>query len=420
MAQNERTIYVYENWSGTTPALFGWLRCSQIRGQETFSFEYNPAWLKNANISFSIDPDLSFFHGRQYVPGNKPLFGLFMDSCPDRWGRLLMERKEAIEARKEERKPRKLMESDFLLGIHDASRMGALRFCLEEGGEFLSNDPSFAIPPWVRLRTLQNASLAFEKDESGMEEKWLDTLLAPGSSLGGARPKATVQATDGTLWIAKFPSKNDIYNIGAWEKVVHDLARLCGLNVPDSSIETFSKTGSTFLVKRFDRDKGKRIHYASAMTLLGKTDGASGADGSSYLDLASFIRSNGAAPAQDLHELWKRIVFSMAVSNTDDHLRNHGFLLTNTGWRLAPLFDVNPVPYGHQLSLNVTSYDNTIDFELALEVAEYFAITQDEAHRLVADICKKVSSNWESISDNYGLSRSAREYMRPAFSLCET
>ena len=285
------------------------------------------------------------------------------------------------------------------------------------GGDFLSNDKSFATPPWVHLRTLENASIAFENDESGLNETWLRELLAPGSSLGGARPKATVQAADGALWIAKFPSKHDESNSGAWEKVVHDLARLCGLNVPESRLETFSKTGSTFLVKRFDRDGRRRIHFASAMTLLGKTDGASAADGSSYLDLAAFIRANGAAPRQDLAELWKRIVFSMAVSNTDDHLRNHGFLLTLTGWRLAPLYDVNPVPTGDRLSLNVSEYDNTIDLDLALEVADYFGLSPQEAQQAAEEICKTVSGHWEQLAGQYGLSRGAVEYMRPAFSL---
>ena len=183
MAQYEKTIYVYENWRGEAPTLLGRLRCGFVRGQETFSFEYDPAWLSSAESSFSLDPDLALYRGRQYVPLNKQLFGLFSDSCPDRWGRLLMKRKEAIDARKEDRKPRKLTESDFLLGVYDESRMGALRFSLEEGGEFLSNDKAFATPPWVNLRTLENASIAFESDESGLNEKWLRELLAPGSSL---------------------------------------------------------------------------------------------------------------------------------------------------------------------------------------------------------------------------------------------
>lgn len=417
MAQAEKTIYVYENWRGETPSLLGTLRAAFIRGQESFSFEYDPQWLIECRGICSLDPDLALYSGRQYTPLGKNLFGLFADSCPDRWGRLLMKRKEAIDARKEDRKPRKLTESDFLLGVYDESRMGALRFSLEKGGEFLSSDKAFATPPWVNLRTLENASLAFENDESGLEEKWLRELLAPGSSLGGARPKATVQAIDGSLWIAKFPSKHDEYNSGAWEKVVHDLARMSGLNVPASKLETFSKTGSTFLVKRFDRVGKQRVHFSSAMTLLGKTDGASAADGSSYLDLAAFIRANGASPKQDLQELWKRIVFSMAVSNTDDHLRNHGFLLTNAGWRLAPLFDVNPVPSGDSLSLNVSEYDNTIDLSLALEVAEYFGLTNKDAAKAATQICDTVQNNWTRLAEHYGLSRGAIEYMRPAFSL---
>lgn len=417
MGLDELTIFVYENWSGIEPTLLGKLRCGFIRGQETFSFEYDVNWLSNHDSSFSLDPDLQLYRGRQFVPLEKRLFGLFSDSCPDRWGRMLMQRREAINARKEDRKPRKLTECDYLLGVYDEARMGALRFSLEEGGEFLSNAQALATPPWIHLRTLENASVAYENDESGLNEKWLRQLLAPGSSLGGARPKATVQAPDGALWIAKFPSKHDEYNSGAWEKVVHDLARLCGLNVPESKLETFSKSGSTFLVKRFDRNGQQRIHFASAMTLLGKTDGASAADGSSYLDLATFIRSSGASPAEDLAELWSRIVFSMAVSNTDDHLRNHGFILTSTGWRLSPLYDVNPVPTGDQLSLNVNEYENSIDFSLALEVSEYFGLNSQIAEEKVDRIRHIVSENWENLAVQYGLSRSAIEYMRPAFSL---
>jgi len=417
MAQTEKTIFVYENWRSEKPSLIGRLHTSFIRGQETFSFEYADEWLRSFESAYSLDPDLSLYRGRQYTPLDKGLFGLFADSCPDRWGRLLMKRKEAIDARKEDRKPRKLTESDFLLGVYDESRMGALRFSLEEGGEFLSNEKSFATPPWISLRTLENASIAFENDDNGLGEKWLRELLAPGSSLGGARPKASVQAADGSLWIAKFPSKHDEYNSGAWEKVVHDLARLCSLDVPESKLETFSKTGGTFLVKRFDRDGKRRIHFASAMTLLGKTDGASAADGTSYLDLAEYIRAYGAEPKQDLAELWKRIVFNMAVSNTDDHLRNHGFILTPTGWRLSPLFDVNPVPSGDRLSLNVSEADNSIDLSLAVEVAEYFGLTKDEATKISTNICEAVKKNWTKIAENYGLSRGAIEYMRPAFSL---
>ena len=251
-----------------------------------------------------------------------------------------------------------------------------------------------------------------------LDEKWLNQLLRPGSSLGGARPKATVVDTEGQLWIAKFPSKNDTNNTGAWEKVVHDLARMCGLNVPDSKLETFSKLGSTFLVKRFDRDGNKRIHFASAMTLLGKTDGASAEDGSSYLDLVSIIKANGANPAADLVELWKRIVFNMSVSNTDDHLRNHAFILKKNGWTLSPLYDVNPVPYGDELSLNVNEDDNRISIPLAIETAYRFGIKEEEAVKMAKEITETVKTNWEKLAVKYGIPRGLIEDMRPAFSAC--
>ena len=293
-----------------------------------------------------------------------------------------------------------------------------MRFKTEENGEFLSNDKELATPPWTTLRTLEAASYGFENDESGLDERWLKQLLAPGSSLGGARPKATVQDEKGNLWIAKFPSKHDEVNSGAWEKVVHDLAELCGLDVPEAKLETFSKNGSTFLVKRFDRNGDKRIHFASAMTLLGKSDGASGSDGSSYLDMVSFIRKNGAEPERDLRELWKRIVFNMMVSNTDDHMRNHGFILTKKGWRLSPLYDVNPIPYGNTLSLNVSMEDNSISIDLAVSVAKYFDLDEKEAIEIANEIKGIVRDNWEILAKKCGLSRNACEYMRPAFAEC--
>lgn len=357
------------------------------------------------------------YKGRQYMPLDKPMFGIFADSCPDRWGRLLMKRREAIQARNEARKPKRLTDIDFLLGVYDETRMGGLRFCLKENGPFLSDDKELATPPWTTLRKLESASLAFEKNEDGMEEKWLKQLLAPGSSLGGARPKASVQAPDGSLWIAKFPSKHDDTNVGAWEMVVHDLAFMCGLNVPEAKLEHFSKTGSTFLVKRFDRDGKKRIHFASAMTLLGKNDGANAADGSSYLELASLIRKYGASPKKDLQELWRRIAFNMAVSNTDDHLRNHGFLLTKEGWILSPLYDVNPNAEGDMLSLNVDEYNNLIDFDLVLSVADLFGMTGTQAEQCLKGIKQTVESNWRVLAKKYGLSRGDMERMAPAFDM---
>ena len=412
-----KTIYVYENWSGDTPVKLGKLYVDQARGSEQYAFEYDEAWLTAGRFVFVLDPDLSLYKGRQY-PIDKNTFGIFSDSAPDRWGRLLMQRREKLVADKEGRKPKKLLDSDYLLGVYDETRMGAIRFCTEDGGPFLSADREMAAPPWARLRDLEEASRQFEKDEGGVEDKWLRQLIGPGSSLGGARPKATVQAVDGSLWIAKFPSKHDDNNIGAWEKVVHDLARMCGLNVPESRLDTFSKLGSTFLVKRFDRDGSRRIHFASAMTMLGKTDGASSSDGTSYLELVSFLRANGASPKTDLVELFRRVVFNMAVSNTDDHLRNHGFILTRTGWRLSPLFDVNPIPYGEYLSLNVSEEDSSINFDLAIDTAEYYGISDNEAKKITEEISATVRDNWERVAVSYKLSRDSIERMRPAFSAC--
>lgn len=412
---SEKIIYVYADWCPYNNELIGKLYVSQIKGKEIFSFEYENKWLKQA--SNALDPDLLLYQGRQYVSADKSIFGIFSDSCPDRWGRMLMKRREEIRARKAKEKPRKLLESDFLLGVHDEARMGGLRFSLNPDGPFEASDKELATPPWATLRQLETASIAFENDESGLTEKWLRQLLAPGSSLGGARPKANVLAPDGSLWIAKFPSKHDEWNSGGWEMVTHELAKLNRLNVPEAKLETFSKAGSTFLVKRFDREGRRRIHFSSAMTLLGKKDGESGDDGSSYLDIASFIRANGENPKEDLLELWKRIVFGMAVSNTDDHLRNHGFILGQNGWRLSPMFDVNPNIYGDSLSLNVNKEESRIDYSLAIESATYFGINNDEATKIVKNISGVVLDNWKKLAQKYGMSRSAIQRMEPAFSL---
>ncbi|MBP5590496.1 type II toxin-antitoxin system HipA family toxin [bacterium] len=413
MAAEEKKIYVYENWSSEIPRELGILYVSNVRGTETFSFEYNEEYLKNP-VSCSIDPDLELFQGRQFTY-QKPNFGIFSDSAPDRWGRTLMDRRERFRAKEEGRKPRTLLTSDYLLGVYDESRMGALRFALEKGGQFLSSDSEESVPPWTTLRTLEEASREFEKDENSLSDKWLSQLLKPGSSLGGARPKATVRDVDGSLWIAKFPSKHDESNVGSWEKVVHDLAKICGLNVPESRLETFSRHGGTFIVKRFDRIGNRRIHFSSAMTMLGKVDGASAHDGTSYLEIADFIIKNGAKPKGDLTELWKRIVFNMAVSNTDDHLRNHGFILSKNGWRLSPAYDMNPNPAGEGLALNVSENDNSIDINLALSTHKFYQLEKDEAEKIASEICLAVSRNWEKTASKQGISRSMIELMRPAF-----
>ena len=415
--EKEKKIYVFADFLSFSNELVGTMYVSQTRGKEFYSFEYNENWLEHKKML--LDPDLQLYKGRQYITDDKNIFGVFADSCPDRWGRRLMKRREEIRAKKEGVKPEKLLESDYLLGVYDEARMGGLRFKTELDGNFLSDDKEFATPPWTSLRELEQASIAFENDTDSLNEKWLKQLLAPGSSLGGARPKASVMAQDGSLWIAKFPSKHDDFNSGAWEMVVHELAAMFGLNVPEAKIEKFSKLGTTFLVKRFDRKGCQRVHFSSAMTMLGKKDGADMADGSSYLEIVSFLKANGVRPQADLVELWKRIVLSMAVSNTDDHFRNHGFILSEDGWELSPLYDVNPDIYGEYLSLNVDSYNADISFDLAIESAKYYGLDKDEAVRLIALIKDIVRNNWQKLAKKYGIGRSEIDRMKAAFRACE-
>ena len=415
--EQEKLIYVYADFLQFHNELVGTIYVSQTRGREFYSFEYASSWLEKGYMS--LDPDIQLYKGRQYINDEKKIFGVFGDSCPDRWGKKLMNRREELRARKAQERPRKLLESEYLLGVYDEARMGGLRFKLDSDGEYMSNDKDYATPPWTSLRELEQSSIAFENDDNKLDERWIKQLLAPGSSLGGARPKASVLAPDGSLWIAKFPSKHDDFDSGAWEMVVHELAVECGLNVPEAKVEKFSKLGTTFLVKRFDRNENNRIHFSSAMTMLGKTDGANSTDGSSYLDIVSFIKSNGSKPKSDLQELWTRIVFSMAVSNTDDHFRNHGFILTDDGWELSPMYDVNPDIYGEFLSLNVDSDNSIIDFQLAIDAAKYYGVTEQDATGIVDSIRENVRNNWRLLAKKYGINRSEIERMNVAFRECE-
>ena len=417
MVSKEKTIFVYDDFSMQNPTLMGILYVNSLKGGESYSFEYDREWLKKTSLKITLDPELMPYSGRQY-PFGKAIFGLFSDSSPDRWGSVLMNKRERILSGKEGRKPAKLYDSDYLLGVYDETRLGGIRFKTEPNGAFLSDDKETAAPPWASLRTLEEASRNFENEDTALSEKWLNQLIRPGSSLGGARPKATVIDPNEQLWIAKFPSKNDENDSGAWEMITHDLAEICGLHVPEAKLEKFSNLGSTYLVKRFDRILNKRVHFASAMTLLGKTDGTSAADGTSYLDIAAFIKSYGAQPKRDLIELWKRIVFNMAVSNTDDHLRNHAFIFTENGWELSPLYDVNPIPYGDELSLNVDEEDNSINIDLAIEASVRFGISETDATTYAKDILTIVKENWEKRATALGLSRRLIEEMRPAFSAC--
>lgn len=416
MAQS-KDIFVYFDWQYTdSPILIGVLHYDLLRGKEMFSFENNSDWIKNNHFR-ALDPDLAQFSGKQYLPVDKSNFGLFLDSSPDRWGRMLMRKRETINARSENRTVRTLAEADYLLGVFDGNRMGALRFKLSPDGDFMDNNKAMATPPWASIRDLEYASLQIEKEELKYDaeySKWLNMLIVPGSSLGGARPKSNILDRDGALWIAKFPSGHDTKDTGAWEAVVAELAVRCGITMSECKAMKFSSRQHTFLTKRFDRDGSKRIHFASAMTLLGHTDGADSAEGVSYLELSEWIGRNCDNVAQNLEQLWRRIVFNIAVSNCDDHLRNHGFILTPKGWTLSPAYDLNPDEYGTGLKLNISEDDNSLDFELALRVAEYFGIDSIKAGNILGQI-QKVVSDWPQIATKYEISRSEQESIAGAF-----
>ena len=407
-------ILVYADWKGLeTPTQMGVLSVKHTRGHAVFTFSYDKLWIK-AGKAQNLDPDLQLYDGPQFLAGNKPNFGLFLDSSPDRWGRVLMDRREAILAKQESRKVKPLFEEDYLLGVYDAHRMGALRFKLTEDGPFLNDNRGLAAPPWTSLRELEAASLRIEEDSLPDEEilKWINMLIAPGASLGGARPKASVIDKEHQLWIAKFPSARDRTDIGAWEMVVNELAEKAGITIAKGMAKVYNGERHTFLSQRFDRtETGERIHFASAMTLLGQTDGATGA---SYLDLAEFILRNGASPNSDLEELWRRIIFYITVKNTDDHLRNHGFLLTPNGWTLSPAYDVNPVYFGTGLTLNISETDNALDWDLARSVAKYFRVKDNQATEIIAKTRTAVSQ-WQKIASKYKIKRSEQELMAQAF-----
>ncbi|MCX7201858.1 MAG: HipA domain-containing protein, partial [Burkholderiales bacterium] len=410
------TIAVYADWEGlAAPLRLGTLHARAGARHEVFEFEFTAAALADrALANLHLDPRLGLFEGPQHPPQGQAVFGMFADASPDRWGRLLMQRR-LERARRAGGSPAaaRLFESDYLLGVHDTYRSGALRFKRDAGGEFLDNQHGVAAPPFIQLRALQAASLALERDEDNTAadaDAWLRMLIAPGGSLGGARPKASVVDPDGHLWIAKFPSARDEHDVGAWEMVVHTLARSCGLRVTRSLAQQFANPHHTFLVRRFDRTpSGRRLHFASAMTLTGRQDGDDASTGASYLEIARVLMNHGAQTDADLRELWSRIVFNMLVSNTDDHLRNHGFLLVpGKGWRLSEAFDMNPVPHALGLKLNVSEADNLLDLDLARSVAHYFRVRKDDADRIIADF-QAVVAQWPAITGSLQVPRREQE-----------
>lgn len=413
-----KEIGVYADWAGLPQRmLMGTLRAERIKGEEIFSFSYAQDWLKSGHAQ-ELDPDLQLFAGPQYLQDEKYNFGMFLDSSPDRWGRTLMEKRNIIEAQQTGNPRRKLFASDYLLGLDDLTRMGALRFKTEANGPFLAEMKGREVPPLSSIRTLEQASLRLEAEDFYQDpQAWetLSLLMAPGSSLGGARPKANVQDPQGQLWIAKFPAKNDAFNSGAWEWIVHQMAKNLGLNVAQNQAAIYSQKHHTFLSKRFDRTLyQERIHFASAMTLLGYKDGYSHKEGGSYLELVELIERFGAQPTKDIRELWQRIVFSVTISNTDDHLRNHGFLLTPNGWILSPAYDLNPNPWGTGLSLNISENDNRLDFALCLEVAPYFRWSEKEAIAWVEQVREEVNT-WPNKAKEMDISAAEQAEMEGAF-----
>jgi len=417
------TIAVYADWIGlTAPLRLGQLHARRGAGREIFEFEFDTATLANpATVNLHLDPRLDLFEGRQHPPQGHDTFGLFADASPDRWGRLLMRRRlERAQRSGQVDKAVRLHESDYLLGVHDAYRSGALRLRLDDAGDFLDHQHDLAAPPFVQLRELEAASLALEHDDDNTAaagDAWLQMLIAPGGSLGGARPKASVVDPQGQSWIAKFPSLRDEHDVGAWELVVQTLAKGCGLTVPQSLARKFASRHHTFLVKRFDRTPAGRLHFASAMTLTGHLDGDDASTGASYLEIARVLIDHGANTVADLRELWSRIVFNMLVSNTDDHLRNHGFiLLPGQGWQLSGAYDMNPAPGSQGLKLNVSEVDNAMDLDLARSVAAYFRVSGKLADEIVTR-SRAVVNQWPKIADSLQLRDREKERMAAAFRL---
>jgi serine/threonine-protein kinase HipA len=407
--------FVFADWEDfSEPMLVGVLRSTLIKNKEHFSFSYDKAWLQS-EFAQKIDPDLNLYSGEQHQVDAKN-FRAFLDSCPDRWGRLLMKRREAIVARQEERRAKVLNEIDYLLGVHDLPRLGALRFKRTLEGDFQGNDEKLAAPPMSSLKELEHAA---EKVEEGGDTtdpeylKWLYMLMSPGSSLGGARPKASVVDENGQLWIAKFPSSHDDYDIAAWEFVTYKLAVIAGIDMAECRIDKFNSHHHTFLTKRFDRTPESRRHFTSAMTQLGYYDGEYDA---SYLELAEFLTNNGANAKADLEQLWRRIVFNIAVSNIDDHLRNHGFIYQNGGWLLSPAYDINPVTPADGLHLNISDIDNSLNYDLALEVIDFFQLDQAEAEQIKTEVLESVSQ-WRDVATRVGISRSEQQQMEQAFNV---
>lgn len=395
-----KKLYVFADFDWLKePRLVGELSYESLRGSDSYGFCYSNEWLKDYGSLFLSD-DLNNYPGQQYTTPDKDIFGCFSDALPDRWGQTLINRREQILAKEEKRPVRRLSSFDYLIGIEDFSRMGGFRFKESMDGEYINASETLRIPPLTDIRELIAASSEIEKSEEENqlpEMRWIAQLVQPGSSLGGARPKASVMDENKNLCIAKFPSRKDDYDAGLWEHFSHLLAKNAGINTADTRVISTSDKYHTLLSRRFDRRAdGKRIHFASAMTLLGLNDGANANTGNGYLDIVDFIIQNCTNVEDNLKELYRRVAFNICIGNTDDHFRNHGFLLTSKGWTLAPAYDMNPTLNEYQ-SLLITSASNKADLHILLNACEDYMLVRKMAENIIREVANAVK-DWRSLA----------------------
>lgn len=412
-----RKIYVYADFDWLkTAVLVGELGYESLRGTDSYSFCYDHNWLRQYSDLY-LSADINNYTGLQFTQPDRDIFGCFGDALPDRWGRLLLNRREQIRAQEEKRPVRKLSSYDYLLGIDDYSRMGGFRFKESPDGEFINCDTTLRIPPLTDIQVLVAASMEVEKSEERNllpDKKWLLQLVHPGTSLGGARPKAGVLNEEGELCVAKFPSRNDEYDIGLWEHLSHLLAKEAGVEAAETQAIATGEKYHTLLSKRFDRTTdGRRKHFASAMTLLGLTDGCNAQTGNGYLDIVDFILQHCCDVEANLQQLYRRVAFNIAIHNSDDHFRNHGFLLTPKGWTLAPAYDLNPTFNDHQ-SLLINATTNRSDLQLLLASSEEYMISKEEATRIIEEV-KDGVSQWRSMATRIGIAKREMDLFAQVF-----
>ena len=391
-----KRITVYADFDFlSTPQEIGVLGYEHIRGKDHFVFEYSHQWLKQYG-GILLSGDLMNVPSLQHPRGNDNVFGFVKDSFPDRWGRLLLDRRERLNAQSEGRPTRMLTNYDYLIGIEDFTRMGGIRYKEEDNNDFINSSEKYLVPPIESLRALCDACHEIELAEERNElpkQRWLDQLIDPGSSLGGARPKANVIDADGTLYVAKFPSKKDLENTELIEHFSHHLAAKAGIHVAKTRTIKISKDRDLLLSERFDRTKeGRRIHFASAMSLLGLDDGADSSTGNGYLDIVDFILQGCTDVQRNLRELYRRVAFNVLFGNTDDHFRNHGFLLTPKGWTLSPAYDINPGAKSHQCLL-IDSYTEESDINVLLSASESYMLERQEATEIIEEV-RSVIKDW--------------------------